>query len=220
MFSSLDFFANCCSPTGTGGKMVMAEPPGKSAQRVRPQHTLSGTNFSRHSSSVVDPSGNHSIYSSPAPSVHERNRRASDLRLSSAIVPEQRQAPFITNNKSSCSANLQATSEDLWQAEDDPEDLNCLNETSAATALHKACRRGNLKVVQYLLDVLHFKNLDSVDDNGDTALHICAHNGNYRACEILLEVTRFVSFFHLGRQSRCNASKLEEKCPVIPAPSN
>jgi ankyrin repeat protein len=69
-----------------------------------------------------------------------------------------------------------------------------------------------MKVVQYVLDVLHYKNLDLVDQNGDTALHICAHSGNYRACEILLEVNtkpRIVEVPQIDNQYRCGAKNLK-----------
>jgi hypothetical protein len=61
-------------------------------------------------------------------------------------------------------------------------------DTSTPTALHKACLRGNLKLLEHLLHVLQDRNLDTIDHNGETALHICARTGNYRACEILCEV--------------------------------
>ncbi len=177
--------------------MVVAETTGKSVQRVRPHHTLSETNFSRNSSTVKNSSVNNNIYCSPAPSIHEQDASFPDLRLSSAKVPEQRQAPLITTRHSSWPVKLQSDSENTRQADDDPEDLVGLNEMSAAKALHKACRRGNLTVVEHILDVLQFKNLDSADDNGDTALHICAQSGNYRVCEILLEVTQLLVCFIL-----------------------
>ena len=76
------------------------------------------------------------------------------------------------------------------EGSEDTSDMYLYDEfdTSIPTALHKASLRGNTKVLEHLLDVLKYRNIDTVDRNGDTALHICARAGNYGACEILCKV--------------------------------
>jgi ankyrin repeat protein len=200
LFSSLDFFTHCCSPTN--GKMVMAESTGISDKRVRPTRqstkctsNSSATHFSRHSSHFSNTSINCNDFSSPSSSNQEA-KPSIDLRQSSATVPEQTRlvtAESFSPRNNSWYADFQEHGN--FGKEDDPEVSFGLNDLdpSAPTALHKACRRGNLKIVQHLLKVIQHQNLDSVDHNGDTALHICAQSGNYRACEILCEV--ILAFF-------------------------
>mmetsp|Transcript_48984 Transcript_48984/g.151212 ORF Transcript_48984/g.151212 Transcript_48984/m.151212 type:complete len:290 (+) Transcript_48984:105-974(+) len=81
------------------------------------------------------------------------------------------------------------------------EDINS-KRTTMATALHRAARRGELNVMEEILNHPDFDQADARDGAGQTALHAAVVTWNRPGCEILLKHNKFSASYVADEEGR------------------
>lgn len=66
-------------------------------------------------------------------------------------------------------------------------DINVKNKMEA-TILHSAAKNDDVNIIKTVVEVLHFEDIEAVDENGDTALHYAAEHDLYDVFKYLVQL--------------------------------